>query len=107
MKKWVVIWIIVVIYAVTYATPVPAEIMYVDDITKLNVRENRGTKSNIIGTLPSGEKVEVMNFSSGWTKIKLSGGTEGWVVSRYLSKNKPLELQIKEINELNYNILII
>ena len=99
MKKWVAIWITVFIYAVIYATPVPAEVMYVDDITKLNVRENRGTKSNIIGTLPSGEKVEVMTFSSGWTRIKLPDGTQGWVVSRYLSKNKPFELQIEEINE--------
>lgn len=99
MKKWVAIWITIFIYAVLYATPVPAEIMYVGDITKLNVRENRGANSNIIGTLPSGEKVAVTTFSSGWTKIRLSDGTQGWVVSRYLSKDKPLSVQIEELKE--------
>jgi SH3 domain protein len=101
MKKWFAIWITIAIYAVIYATPVPAaaEIMYVGDITKLNVRENRGANSNIIETLPSGEKVEVMTFSSGWTNIRLSDGTQGWVVSRYLSKDKPLSVQIEELKE--------
>ena len=99
MKKWVAIWVAVVMYAVMYSTPVPAKIMYVGDITKLNVRENRGADSNIIGTLPSGEKVEVMTFSSGWTKIRFPDGTLGWVVSRYLTSDKPLGLQIEELKE--------
>ena len=99
MKKWVSIWIIVFICAVMYAPPAPAEVMYVGDITKLNVRENRGANSNIIATLPSGDKVEVMTFSSGWTNIRLPDGTQGWVVSRYLSKDKPPGVQIEELKE--------
>ena len=99
MKKWIAIWITIFIYTVMYAMPVAAEVMYVGDITKLNVRENRGANSNIIRTLPSGEKVEVMTFSSGWTNIRLSDGTQGWVVSRYLSKDKPPDVQIEELKK--------
>jgi len=99
MKKWVTTGIAVIIYAVIYYTPVHAEIMYVGDITKLNVRDTRGVKSNIISTLPSGEKVEVITFSSGWTKIRLIDGTQGWVVARYLTSDKPLGSQVEELKE--------
>lgn len=35
----------------------------------LNVRNNPTTKSKIVGTLRSGQQIEVLNISEGWAKL--------------------------------------
>ena len=52
--------------------------------TSLNVRSGPSTSYSIIGKLSSGEKVEVISTSNGWSKIKYDGQT-GYVSSKYLS----------------------
>ncbi len=81
------------------STPARAETLYVDDITELNVRQGKGINYNIIGTLTAGEAVEMITFSSGWTKIRLPDGREGWVASRYLSKNKPAGVLVTDLEK--------
>lgn len=56
--------------------------------------------NNLLKRLPSGTKLELISTDSGWTQVKLDNMT-GWIVSRYLSSNKPAELRIQEIED-NY-----
>ena len=56
--------------------------------TSLNVRSGPSTSYSIIGKLSSGEKVEVISTSNGWSKIKYDGQT-GYVSSKYLSSSAP------------------
>lgn len=53
--------------------------------SQLNVRSGPGTTYSIIHVLWQGNVVQVLSQSNGWTQIKLSDGTIGWVSSAYLN----------------------
>jgi uncharacterized protein YgiM (DUF1202 family) len=55
----------------------------------LNVREAKGTNSKIIATLLKGEKVQLLDTSDSWYKIRLPNGVVGYVDSRYLKTTPP------------------
>ena len=52
--------------------------------SSLNFRSGPSTNYSVIGKLLSGEQVEVISISNGWTKIRYNGQT-GYVSSKYLS----------------------
>ncbi len=56
--------------------------------SSLNFRSGPSTSYSVIGKLSSGDKVEVISTSNGWSKIKYDGKT-GYVSSKYLSSNAP------------------
>lgn len=57
----------------------------------LNIRKGPGTGNAIVGSLASGNVVEVKDKSNGWYKIKTVNGLEGWISGDYVSPtNEPL-----------------
>lgn len=64
-----------------------SNIMYVNtNSLPLNVRDN--PNGNVIGQLPKGTEVNVIESSNGWSKI--NSPTNGWVATRYLSDKQPV-----------------
>jgi len=64
-----------------------AKTQYVSDHLVITVRTGQGAQFQIIKTLESGEHVEVLETTdTGYTKVKTSDGTEGWVRSQYLAE---------------------
>ena len=54
----------------------------------LNVRTGKGTDTTIKTSAAKGSTVTILeDDGSGWTKVRLSDGTEGYVASSYLTKN--------------------
>lgn len=68
--------------------PVMAKTVYIDDTLYAPVRSGEGTQYRILNNgLKSGTPVELLEKSdSGYSKIRIPDGTEGWIVSRYLSE---------------------
>ncbi len=59
---------------------------YVSDHLVITLRSGQGSQYQILKTLPSGTRLEVLETSeSGYTKVRNSEGVEGWVLTRYLS----------------------
>lgn len=60
---------------------------YVDDELVVTMRGGKGTQFQIIRTLKSGTKLEVLETDeeSGYSLARTNGGTEGWVLTRYLT----------------------
>ncbi|MFQ5356057.1 MAG: TIGR04211 family SH3 domain-containing protein [Mariprofundaceae bacterium] len=77
-------------------TVAQAETMYIEDQLKLPMRKGQSTGHGIVRMLPSGLKVETLeqNKDTGYTRIRTSAGTEGWVLSRYLMKKPAARLQL-------------
>jgi SH3 domain protein len=73
-----------------WGQPVFAKTMYTSDITEISVRQGRDTSYPVIRTLKSNEQVTVLESSNGWSKIQLSDGKEGWLVSSYLTDKAPV-----------------
>lgn len=64
-----------------------AKTQYVSDHLVITVRTGQGAQFQIIKTLESGEHVEVLEMTdTGYTKVKTSDGTEGWVRTQYLAE---------------------
>jgi len=52
----------------------------------VNVRSGAGTNYDIITRLYYGDTVSILSSSNGWYNVKLSDGTTGWVIERYVTK---------------------
>lgn len=59
---------------------------YVSDHLVITMRSGQGSQYQILKTLPSGTRLEILETSdTGYTKVRNSEGVEGWVLTRYLS----------------------
>lgn len=66
-----------------------AETLYVTDRILLGVHQEPQEESLLIKSIVSGTAVEVIEKGEAFIKVKLLDGTEGWVSSGYLKKEKP------------------
>ncbi|MGD8785064.1 MAG: TIGR04211 family SH3 domain-containing protein [Thioalkalispiraceae bacterium] len=59
---------------------------YVTDHLIITMRSGQGNQFEIIKTLPSGTRLEILEETdTGYTMVRLEDGTEGWVRTQYLS----------------------
>ena len=65
---------------------VNAATKYVSDHLVITMRTGQGNQFEIIKTLGSGAKLEILEETdTGYTKVKTEDGTEGWVRTQYLA----------------------
>jgi len=79
--------------------------VYVTDMVPIPMRsENRiqNNPSNLIKMLDSGTKLEILSTKSGWTKVRFEN-TVGWMISRYLTSNKPARVQLEALKRNSNN----
>ena len=62
-----------------------AETRFVE--VEATLRTGQGTEYSIVRLIRSGSAVEVLDVDrqKGYTKVRVPGGTEGWILSRYLT----------------------
>ncbi len=82
-----------------------AENVYVSENIRLTVRHDPGNDKKIISILMSGDQVEVVQHGEEWSKIRLSDGKTGWVLSRFLTTQIPCSLSLKML-ENKYAALV-
>jgi SH3 domain protein len=83
-----------------------AETRYIVDQAKYPMRSGQSTGHAIVRMLPSGTAVEVLGQSKiGYTHIRIRGGKEGWILSRYLMKEPAARSRLvwaeRELSKLN------
>ena len=79
--------------------PLWAETYYVGDEIKLTLRSGPGTDRKILDIVTTGERMEILEDGEEWVFVRLSDDTEGWVLKRYLSKDKPSRLKLEELQK--------
>ena len=57
---------------------------YVTDSLKLDARSGPGLDNRIVRMVESGTPIEVLDESEGWSQVRLPGGEEAWILSRFL-----------------------
>lgn len=62
------------------------DIQYVSDQLIITMRTGQGSQYQILKTLPSGTRLEVLetNDETGYSNVRIADGLEGWVLSRFL-----------------------
>ena len=75
-----------------FAGPALAEnadggVRYISDETAITLREDKGISADVAGLLKSGTRVELLESdkASGYARVRVAAGREGWVLSRYLT----------------------
>ncbi len=64
-----------------------AQTRYVSDQLEITLRTGPSTQNAIVRILPSGTALEVLgeDADAGYTQVRTSGGSEGWVLTRFLT----------------------
>ena len=73
-----------------------AEPLYVIEQLAVSVNSAPDGAGERIGTIRSGDRVEMLERVSGEAHVRLVNGAEGWVKSAYLSSEQPLRKQLAE-----------
>lgn len=74
-----------------------AEYQYVSDQLIITLRNGQGNSYQILKTLPTGTRLEVLETTGeGYTRVRTSDGTEGWVRSQYLMADPTAAMQLDE-----------
>ncbi len=76
-----------------------AETRYVNDIMKITFRTGPGIAHKVLDEIPSGERVEVLRTENTWSQVRLPDGRTGWVLSRFLTGDRPKTLQLRQAKE--------
>ncbi|MGE4517886.1 MAG: TIGR04211 family SH3 domain-containing protein [Desulfobacteraceae bacterium] len=84
MKK-----IILFLIFFSLTSEVIAASLYVTDNFEITLRTGMGTEHKIVGMIPSGERLEVLEYGDQWTKVKRRNGVEGYVLTRFLKDEQP------------------
>ncbi len=81
-----------------------AEIMYVTDILRLGIHENRDTADKPFKVLVSGDALDIIERDIYYARVKTMEGDEGWVKASYLVTEKPSQALLAELNTERENL---
>ncbi len=74
---------------------------WVTDKFEVTMRTGKSTQQNIVRMLASGTRVELLerDDAAGYSRVRTSGGAEGWVLNRYLLRSPPARVTLPGIQE--------
>lgn len=85
-------------------SPVTAETLYVKPSAEIVVRTGQGTSFKIVGMVKDGDSVELLEEENAYAKVRLENGVEGWMVRRFLGKERPLREVVESLRKENSEI---
>lgn len=87
-----------------FAGPVHAAAMYVTDIVEITLRTGPSLQNKIMTFLQSGQRLDIIQKGDEWSQVRTSGGSEGWVLTRYLTPQPTSRITLERLEE-KYNSL--
>ena len=84
---------------ILFCSTVQAETMYVSDDIKITLRTGQGIDHKILAMIKPGQEVEVLQPDDEWTQVQLPNGIKGWVLTRFLTHNKPCHLELEVLKK--------
>lgn len=75
-----------------------AESLYITDKISIDVYSDKFAKGEHIKSLPTGTIVEIIERDQGYAQIRTRDSLEGWVESKYLSNEKPLQIEYLQLS---------
>ncbi|MGB5685541.1 MAG: TIGR04211 family SH3 domain-containing protein [Candidatus Electrothrix sp.] len=97
-KPFYLVSLLIVLLA---GTVTAAEVKFVRPDLDIPVRRGRGEQYKIIKFVKDGNQVDSLEENGNWAKVRLQNGTEGWMLKRYLSDEKPPVEQVRELRKEN------
>jgi SH3 domain protein len=98
---------LLLVAAIFVASAASAQSAWVSDEFEVTLRTGPSTSNTIALMVPSGTQLQVLEEvqETGYTRVRTGGGTEGWVLTRYLmdepSAREQLEAASRQLTEAN------
>ena len=96
MKKLCCFTVLILFFLVSISA---AETMYVVDIIKITLRTGPGTDHRVVKMLESGQQVEIIYQEGDWSQVRLEDGQKGWLLTRYISPEKPSRILLSSLQD--------
>ena len=80
--------------ALLCCSPASAATWYVKPSAEVPVRSGQGSDFKILAVVPDGMAVELLEEVDTWARVRTPGGTEGWLLKRYLTSEPPLSTTV-------------
>jgi SH3 domain protein len=84
-----------------FSLSVNAETAWVTDVLQLSLTTSTDASGSVIGKLPSGTRVEVLETVGLYSRVKTSAGASGWVKALYLMDQEPAAARLKQVEKEN------
>ncbi|MCI5148440.1 MAG: TIGR04211 family SH3 domain-containing protein [Candidatus Electrothrix sp. MAN1_4] len=96
------LYILFLLTALITGPAMAADIKFVRPDIDIPVRRGKGEQYKIIKFVKDGNQLVLLQESGNWAHVRLtSSGTEGWMLKRYLSDEKPPIEQVRELRAEN------
>ena len=84
-----------------FAGAVVAQDRWVTDQGEFTMRSGKSTSNKIVRMLKSGMRVELLQTDAerGYSLVRIPGGPEGWVVSRFLLSSPPALVRLPQLEK--------
>jgi SH3 domain protein len=94
-------FLIFVLVSVLFAFPdfLNAETKFISGVIVVNIRESIEKQSQVIGTVKTGDEVEVLEEKENSSRVRTKGSIEGWLPSHYLHADIPAVETILKLKE--------
>ena len=78
------------------------ETLYVTDQLRITVRSGPSTGNKVIAMADTGNPLVLLSTKAdGWSQVRMADGKEGWVLTRFLQKERPAKLVLAELDPAN------
>ncbi|MFP4030778.1 MAG: TIGR04211 family SH3 domain-containing protein [Desulfococcaceae bacterium] len=96
--------ILVALAVLAGAAGAQAATRYVNDVIKITMRTGPGINHKVIKMPQSGQQVQLLDTDGDWSYVRMPDGTDGWVLSRFLTDKVPKEIQLSRLREEQENL---
>jgi len=79
-----------------FTAPAYAEMAWVKDELRVNLRTGPGVQYRILGALSTGDTVQILGRGDGWTNVRPGNLTDGWIPAGYLQPQPPAAVALAE-----------
>lgn len=78
-----------------------SESVYVTDTLKISVRVEPGNEQKSVGLVESGQMLDLLKPGETWSLVQLPNGSQGYLLSRYLTVQPPARHRFDQLQEKN------
>ncbi len=90
-----------VLCLVLFAGSALAETVYVGGVMKITLRTGPGTKHKILAMVATGDSLQILENGRDWTRVRNADGQDGWVLTRFITREVPMKRQVDELEAKN------
>jgi len=88
-----------ILFGILFTAPTFADVVYIHDQLRVGVRPEPDNKAAPLTVVVTGAKLEVLDTTSGYIKVRTEDNIEGWVKEIYTTKDVPAIVQLKELTQ--------